>query len=157
MKKQVIPHSDILWSCQVSQQTNVLRDTDLCYNISGQSIWILKDKYKEREPQPAAQQWSLLWSKLQDSVCLGQCFCFLASIRKAGINLTVPVASRILAACSITWPTLAQRASCMSLWLSARQDSHAHLVPWPCPAQCLQAFGNSSLSRNTSPQRCQSA
>lgn len=157
MKKQVTPHSDILWSCQVSQQTNVLWDTDLCYNVSGQSIWILKAKYKEREPQPAVQQWSLVWSKLQGSVHLGQCFCFLAIIRKAGMNLTVPVAPRILAACNTTWPTLAQRASCMFLWLSARQDSHANLVPWPCSAQCLQTFGYSSLSRNTHPQWCQSA
>lgn len=137
MKKQVTLHPDILWSCQMSLQTDVLWDTDLCYNVSGQSIWILKAKYKEREPQPAVQQWSLVWSK-QSSVRLGQCFCLLAIIRKAGMDLIISVASRILAAFSITWPTLAQGTSCISLWLSARQDSHANLAPEPCLAQCLQ-------------------
>lgn len=71
MKKQVTPHSDILCSCQVSQQTNVLGDTDWRYNVSVQSIWILKAVYKEKNSQPAAQQWSLVWSKAQGSGLLG--------------------------------------------------------------------------------------
>jgi len=65
MKRQVTPYSDILHPCQVSQQTNDLRDTDLCYNVSVQSIWILKSKYKGKKTQPAAQQRSLVWSKAQ--------------------------------------------------------------------------------------------
>lgn len=71
MKKQVTPHSHILRCCQVSQQTNVLGDTDLRYNVSVQSILILKAEYKAKNPQPAAQRWSLVWSKAQALGSLG--------------------------------------------------------------------------------------
>lgn len=82
MKKHVRPHSDILHSCQVSQQTNVLGDTGLCYNVSVQNSWILKPNTKEKTHSQlhSGDPWSK--AKRRARICSCSHRCFLASSRK---------------------------------------------------------------------------